>query len=429
MPLPLPKSRREIAETQRVRKRAAVERARRTPFWRERLAHVNVERLEDPAEWRKIPLLDKEQLRALPSAQFYREFCHLQHDGLSEYWRSGGSTGRPLFYPRSFTDIQFGLLSFKRTFDCAGIGPGERAHNSFPMGIHPAGQIFARCATAAGIAMNWAGAGNSTPSALQLELIRDLEPTIWVGMSGYGLHLANLADSLGIDLAARSVKTIVCTAEPLSAAKRAKLERAWGARVFDTFGMTEAGMMGGEDGHDPGSGFRIWTDLYFIEVLHPETHAPVGEGEEGLLVVTPLWTNNITPFLRWSSGDLVVYREADDARGPFSVFPLVRHAHRTAGFFKVSGVNINHSEFEDFMFAIDGVNDFKCEIVASDALDRFVVSVEFARAADAAATHTRLSTAVREIFELTPEVVQLPAGTLAREFEAAVKTPRFLDKR
>ena len=26
---------------------------------------------------------------------------------------------------------------------------------------------------------------------------------------------------------------------------------------------------------------------------------------------------------------------------PYSIFPLVRHAHRTAGFFKVRGVNIN----------------------------------------------------------------------------------------
>lgn len=428
MPLALPKSRGEIAATQRVRKRAAIERARRVPFWRERLAHIDVDRLEDPAEWRKIPLLDKDQLRALPTAAFYNEFCHQTHDGLAEYWRSGGSTGRPLFYPRSFTDIQFGLLSFRRTFECAGIGRGGVAHNSFPMGIHPAGQIFARCATEAGIGMNWAGSGSSTPSALQLELIRELAPTLWVGMSSYGLHLANLADSLGIDLAAGSVQTILCTAEPLSMAKREKLERAWGARVFDTFGMTEAGMMGGEDGHDPGGGFRIWTDLYFIEVIDPKTHAPVAAGEEGALVVTPLWTNNITPFVRWLSGDLVVYREADDGRGPFSVFPLVRHAHRTTGFFKVRGVNINHAEFEDFMFAIRGVNDFKCEIVA-DPLDKLVVSFELAREADRPAVTAQLAAAIKHTFEVTPELVVLATGTLARVFEASLKAPRFVDRR
>ena len=147
----------------------------------------------------------------------------------------------------------------------------------------------------------------------------------------------SLAEVAGVDLAASAVETVVCSAEPLSQAKREKLGRAWGARVRDTFGMTEAGMMGAEDAileennraDGRGGGFRIWTDMYFVEVVHPETHAPVAEGEVGALVVTPLWMNNVTPFLRWLSGDLVTLREADDGRGPFSVFPLVRHAHRS----------------------------------------------------------------------------------------------------
>ena len=49
--------------------------------------------------------------------------------------------------------------------------------------------------------------------------------------------------------------------------------------------------------------------------MHPETHAPVPEGEVGALVVTPLWTNTVTPFLRWLSGDLVTLRDADDGAG------------------------------------------------------------------------------------------------------------------
>jgi phenylacetate-CoA ligase len=219
----------------------------------------------------------------------------------------------------------------------------------------------------------------------------------------------------------------MCSAEPLSEAKRAKLERAWGARVRDTFGMTEAGMMGAED--ESLGGFRIWTDLYFVEVVHPETHAPVPEGEVGALVVTPLWTNNVTPFLRWLSGDLVTYREADDGRGPFSVFPLVKHAHRTTGFFKVRGVNLNHPEFEDFMFRVPEVNDFKCEAVSTGGLDQLRVSIEARRGADPQAIAAALVREVKRTFELTPEVVVLETGTLAREFESAVKAPRFADRR
>ena len=427
MPLPLPKSRAEIHRLQSERKRAAVEQARRSRFWGPRLEHVRPERLDDPAEWRKIPILDKDTLRALSDRQFYEEFCVSGHDGVAEYWRSGGVTGQPLFYPRSFRDIEFALLSFARTFDCARAERGERAHVSFPLGIHPVGQIFCRCATARGITVNWAGSGTSTPSALQLELIQRLKPTIWLGMSSYALHLANLAEARGIDLAGCGVRRVMCSAEPVSQAKRDKIERSWGAQLTDTFGMTEAGMMGAED--VPGQGFRIWTDLYFIEVLDPKTLGPAKEGDVGTLVVTALWTNNVTPFLRWSSGDLVTYSEADDGAGPFAVFPRVKHAHRTTGFFKVRGINLGHQDLEDCLFRHAEIGDFRAEALNEGGLDLLRLSIEVRRGADPQAVASAIAREVKERFELAPQVAVLETGTLAREFEANVKAARFVDRR
>src|SRR5919106_202591 len=419
MPLPLPKSREEVRRIQSERKRAAVERAMQSPFHKKRLPKLNLKGLDDPNEWRRIPILDKDTLRALSDAEFYSEFCHARHDGIAEYWRSGGVTGQPLFYPRSFRDIEVGLESFARTFDCAGAGRGERAHISFPMGIHPVGQIYARCAASRGITANWAGAGTSTPSALQLELIQRLKPTIWLGMSSYALHLANLAEAKGVDLSKLGIKHVMCSAEPVSQAKRDKIERTFGARLTDNFGMTEAGMMGSED--VPGTGFRIWTDFYFIEVLDPKSLEPVKEGEVGTLVVTALQTNNVTPFLRWSSGDLVTYSEADDGEGPFSVFPRIKHAHRTAGFFKIRGINLGHQDLEDFMFRHLEIGDFRAEAVNEGGNDILRLAIEVKRGSDGEAISRSLILQVKQKFELTPQVVVLETGTLAKEFEANVK--------
>jgi phenylacetate-CoA ligase len=425
--LDLPKSPAAIERLQSERKRHALAQARRAPFYRGRLEHVDADRLDDPEEWRKIPLLDKDTLRKLDDRAFYRDFCLPADDGIAEYWRSGGATGAPLFYPRSFADIEAAMVGFARIYDCTGCRRGGRAHVSFPLGIHPVGQMLARAAGMRGIAVNWAGAGATTPSALQLELIERLQPTIWMGMSSYGLHLANLAEARGLDLAARSVETVLCSAEALSDAKREKLARQWGARVRDTFGMTEAGMMGAED--EAGRGFRIWTDMFLIEVLDPRSHEPVKEGAVGALVVTPLWTNAITPFLRWSSGDLVTWQRGDDDSGPFSVFPLVKHAHRTSGFFKIRGININHADFEDFIFRNVDITDFKAEFVNERDLETLLVSIEVRRGVDPVAAAEHLKAAVHARFELTPRIVVVETGTLAKEFEASVKTPRFADRR
>lgn len=377
--------------------------------------------------WAKIPILTKEELRAISPQRFRDEFCIAPKGEIAELWRSGGATGTPLFYPRTYEDMEYGILAFARTFAAAGARAGDAAHVSFPLGIHPVGHVYARAAQNAGIGVNWAGSGASTPSVMQIELIRLLRPSIWLGMSSYAIHLANLADAGGIDISQCGVDLVMCTAEPISAAKRAKIARMWGARVHDNFGMTEAGMMGGES--EAADGFHIWTDMYFIEVVDLDTGEPVAEGEPGGLVVTPLWSNNATPFLRWSSGDIVVYRQEGAADGPLSVFPVIRHAHRTVGFFKFRGVNINHQEFEDFLFAYEELIDFKAELVTRDDAELFEVSIEVAAGCDPQRLSGRIARDTRDRFQVTPDLAVLARGTLAREFESALKAPRFADRR
>ena len=132
-------------------------------------------------------------------------------------------------------------------------------------------------------------------------------------------------------------------------------------------------------------------------------------------------THRVTETHRW--------QRADDGSGPFSVFPLVKHAHRTSGFFKVRGINVNHADFEDFMFRNADINDFKAELVSKHDLDVLLLSVEVRRGIDAGTAVALLKTTVREQFELTPQIVVVETGSLAREFEASVKMPRFADRR
>jgi phenylacetate-CoA ligase len=164
-------------------------------------------------------------------------------------------------------------------------------------------------------------------------------------------------------------------------------------------------------------------------VLDPKTHEPVKEGETGSLVVTALWSNNVTPFLRWSSGDLVSYSEADDGVGPFSVFPRIKHAHRTTGFFKVRGVNLGHQDLEDFIFRHLEIGDFRAEALNEGGNDVLRLSIEVRRGCDGAAMCSAVAAAMKEKFELAPQVVALEAGTLAKEFEANIKASRFIDRR
>ena len=163
-------------------------------------------------------------------------------------------------------------------------------------------------------------------------------------MSSY-IHLANLAEDLGIDRLGAHIIDL-CSAEAVSGSKREKIKRMWGLNPWDGFGMTEACMMGGGD--EVYDGFHIWTDLFDIEVIDLETGEPVKEGEEGL-VVTPLFTNNATPFIRWSSATLLFMKNEAQTDGPLG---FSDHSACTQNSWLLQGSrrNINHQELEDFLF-------------------------------------------------------------------------------
>ena len=422
-----PASREAVRRIESARKRVAFDRARRSRYYAGKLEHIDAERLDDPEEWARIPILDKEALRRIDPEAFHEQFCIAPATDAVEYWRSGGSTGRPLFYPRSALDMQVTREMWRRLWRATGCDARDTAHISFPMGIHPVGHLYARVAEELGIATVWAGAGGNTPSELQVELIRTLKPTVWCGMASYGLQLAALAERAGLDLANWSVRKLVCAAEPLSKAKREKLERLWNAEVFDQYGCTEIGAMGSEsECHD---GLHVWTDLAYVEVVDEASGRPLPPGEPGVLVFTPYYTNTITPFLRWNTGDIVTLVEHGATTGPMAVYPMFRHAQRTSGFFKVRGVNINHSDFEDFMHRFAFVTDFRLEVAAGATLDELRLQAELRKGVDRTRAAVELAQAVKQTFEVTPSVECLEVGTLAQIFLSDVKAKRFVDSR
>ncbi len=426
--IPFPAASRDaIKEVRKIGRRRAVERAKQSKFLARKLDGIDLEYIHEPEEWAKIPLLTKDELRKIPADRFQEEFCIRPPTDIIEFWRSGGSTGQPLFYPRTMNDLRLAREGFRRSWEAAGIMAGEMAHVSFPLGIHPVGHLYCRTAQQMGIGVNWCGAGNSTPSEMQIELIRTLKPSVFCGMASYGLQLAEVAERMGFDLADSSVKTFLTAAEPVSAGKRERIEALWGAELYDQFGCTEGSFMASEsDCHD---GMHYWTDMFDLEVVDENSGEPVEEGENGILVMTPYWNTEMTPFLRWETGDYVSYVDRGKTEGPLSVYPMIRHAARTSGFFKVRGINITHAEFENFMHRRIDISDFKVEVEETKTLDAIRISIELRGAADAEKTARSLAAAVKETFELSPEIDLLQPGTLEQEFQNQVKQQRFIDKR
>ena len=399
----------------------AADRARRAPFYARRLAAAGVEpgTLLDADRWRSIPPTTKEELRAVE--RFTDDLVIVRPEEIAEFWRSGGVTGRPLFYPRTHADVAASLDAFGTAAAVCGVRASDVFLCSLPIGIHPAGQQMLRAVQRLGAATVWAGAGNQTPSSAQVELVHDLGATVWCGMPAFGLQLGHLAEGLGRPLAGSRVHTVITTAEPLSGTKRALLERLWGAQVRDMFGMSEITLMAAECGRRPG--LHVWREHSFCEVLDPETLKPVPAGEAGVLCVTPLRTTNAVPFLRWLSGDVVRMEWGCECARRDD--PRLVHAGRTLAFFKVKGVNLGHAELEEALYGVDRLRDFRV-VVTRD--DRLRVDVECAEGA-ADSVLGRVSSLLAERFGIRAAVRNVPQGSIAATLDGQVKAQRFLDER
>src|SRR5262249_2688465 len=105
--------------------------------------------------------------------------------------------------------------------------------------------------------------------------------------------------------ASSAVRALIVAGEPGGSvpATRARIEKSWGARVFDHCGMTEIGPLGIECPENP-AGLHLLEDVCVVEVIDPVTAKPVQAGETGELVLTNLerWGS---PLVRYRTGDLV----------------------------------------------------------------------------------------------------------------------------
>lgn len=117
-------------------------------------------------------------------------------------------------------------------------------------------------------------------------------------LEGFPSVLAILAD-FALDRGVRIPMRVVFTSgEPLYLSARAKIEEAFQARVFDTYGMTEYCGLIQECEHRR---MHLAPEYGFLEILNGDG-GPAGPGEEGDFVWTG-FLNEAMPLIRYRIGD------------------------------------------------------------------------------------------------------------------------------
>ena len=414
-----------LAEWQAERLRALLEAlVPANPFWTERLrdAKVDPRSIRSLDDLTRLPCTTKAELAA--DQQAHPPYGRNLTFGSTEYSRlhqtSGTTTGQPLRWLDTPASWNWMLDCWTTIYRWMNLRRDDRL--CFPFSFGPFLGFWAGFEGALRQGNMCLAAGGMSSEA-RLKLILDNRITLLGCTPTYALRLAEVAAAQGIDLPSSSVRAILVAGEPGGSipSVRSRIEQAWGARVFDHWGMTEIGPLASECDDDPGNLTVLETEC-IAEIIDPASGRPVAVGTPGELVITNLGRVG-SPVIRYRTGDVV---EADPAPHP-SGRTLLRLKGgilgRTDDMLIVRGNNVFPSSIEAIVREFPEIVEFRIVVSRQREMNHVRIDIEPQPQLDEptrAELADRLSKAIKQRLQFHAEIALAPSGSLPR-FEMKAK--------
>ena len=321
----------------------------RVPFYKNALDEKGVEPSDITSvdDITKLPITRKTDLRdGYPTGLFAVPMSEV-----ARIHASSGTTGRPTIVGYTKRDLETFAEVNARCLAAAGAQPGMVFHNAYGYGLFTGGLGLHYGGERLGLTVIPVSGGMTER---QITLIQDLQPQVISCTPSYAQTLAEAMREKGIAPEETSLEFAVLGAEPWTDAIRADVEAGLGVKATNIYGLSEVIGPGvsNEDVNEQ-AGAYIWEDHFYPEILHPETGEPVGEGEDGVLVITTL-TKEALPLLRYWTGDITHVRRDVGASG---------RTHARMGMIKgrsddmiiVRGVNLYPTQIEEVLQRVPDV--------------------------------------------------------------------------
>lgn len=314
-------------------------RASSTPYWRDKLANVPLERIRSIHDITELPFTEKHELRDT----YPYGMLTVPIDDVVRLHASSGTSGKPTVVGYTRRDIEIFAEVTARSLAIAGVIPGDVLHNAYGyglftggLGIHYGGELL-------GATVVPASGGNT---GFQLQLLEDLGAGVLCATPSFAMLLGERAAERGIH-DNLSVRIAILGAEPWSEGMRQKIEEIWGEgfRAVDIYGLSEViGPGVAQESPDATGALYIFDDHFFPEIVDPDTGEPVPEGDFGELVITTL-TKEAQPVLRYRTRDItrIIPEPGGDGR---TFTRIARLTGRADDMLIIRGVNVYPREIE-----------------------------------------------------------------------------------
>jgi phenylacetate-CoA ligase len=286
---------------------------------------------------------------------------------------SSGTTGNPTLVGYTRDDIDLWAEVTARSLCCAGAKSDDLVQIAYGYGLFTGGLGFHYGALKMGLTIIPTSSGQTKR---QLKIMQDFKPRILCCTPSYCLYMAEEAREMGIDPRTASWNIGIFGAEPWSESMRTEIEETWNMLATDVYGLSEIIGPGVSQECTYKDGLHVYSDVFYPEIIDPETGKPVADGQAGELVITTLTKQGI-PLIRYRTRDIVSMTHEPCRCGRTSP-RTSKIKGRTDDMIVVRGINVFPSQIEHVLLGIEGTQPHYQIIIDRQAhkLDEVEIMVE-----------------------------------------------------
>ena len=340
-------------------------------FYRKRMDEAGVK----PSDIRsidditKLPFMQKQDLRDYYP---FGTFAAPMKD-IVRFHASSGTTGKPIVAGYTQKDLDNWSEGVARCLTAYGATKEDIIQVSYGYGLFTGGLGAHDGATRIGATVLPTSSGNTSK---QIMLMKDLGSTILCCTPSYALFLAeSIENDPETTLKDIKLRFGVFGAEPWTENMRKELETKLGIKAYDIYGLTEVSGpgVGGECEYQDGT--HLWEDLFYPEIIDPQTLQPVEPGQQGELVFTTL-TKEGMPVIRYRTRDLT-HLNYEKCRCGRTMVRMGRIVGRSDDMLIIRGVNVFPSQIESVILEIpEFTGQYFVTVDRINNVDTFQVDVE-----------------------------------------------------
>jgi len=379
---------------------------------------------------RHVPKVEKSMMQSIQrKAPFpYGDALCVPLEKVTEFRQTSGTTGQPVYQADTWQDWEWWSECWSYILWAQGYRPSDRVFIPFGYNIFVAFWAGHYAAEKIGCEVVPGGVLDTQARLLKID---ELQATAMMATPTYVLGMAEIAkNKLHMDPSQMSIRRITCAGEPGAsiASTKARMEEAWGTRVFDHAGATEIGAWSYECEGNPG-GMHVNEAFFLVEIEDVETGEIIDEpGKRGKMIITAL-DRQAQPCVRFDAKDII---EWDPEPCPCGrSFRKIKGGvlGRADDITKVKGVLLSPTAIEEVVRGIEELGDeYEVLVEKVGDIDKITLKVELCQGAAGLQekTEQRLKDELRLKTNLGYKLEFHDYGSLPR-FE--VKARRFKDMR